>query len=34
MTISIILIDSNKEAKEFTETNAIFDLEEDSLDFH
>ena len=33
MTISIILIDSNNEAKEFTETNAMFDLEQDFLIF-
>jgi hypothetical protein len=31
MTISIILIDSDNEAKEFTETNAMFDLEQDFL---
>ena len=33
MTISIVLIDSNNEAKEFTETNAMFDLEQDFLIF-
>jgi hypothetical protein len=33
MTISIILIDSDNEAKEFTETNAMFDLEQDFLTF-
>ena len=33
MTISIILIDSDNEAKEFTETNAMFDLEQDFLIF-
>jgi len=34
MTISKILNDSNNEAKGCTETNAMFDLKQDCLDFH